>query len=137
MLNQSQSALNAYKEVGLQGATTDADPHALITMLLDGARERVISARRALEEKDIAKKGECIGKAVSIIDGLKLSLNRDANSSLADNLASLYDYMIERLTQANLRNDAAILTEVLGLLGEIKSAWDEIPSRLANERVSG
>lgn len=131
MLNSSQNALDAYKQVGLQGSTTDADPHTLITMLMNGARERLITARNAMERGDIALKGESIGKAVSIIDGLRASLDPNANQALADNLANLYEYMNTRLTQANLRNDVAGVTEVLGLLAEIKSAWDEIPSRLA------
>ena len=133
MLNSSQNALDAYKQVGLQGSTTDADPHTLITMLMDGAKERLITARNAMERGDIALKGESIGKAVSIIDALRASLDPKANQALAENLASLYEYMNTRLTQANLRNDASGVTEVLGLLSEIKSAWVEIPARLAGQ----
>jgi flagellar protein FliS len=41
-------------------------------------------------------------------------------------LAALYDYMAARLLHANLHNDQAALAEVGRLLGEIKTAWEEI-----------
>lgn len=39
----------------------------------------------------------------------------------------LYDYVLQRLTEANLHNDRAALDESLQLLGEIDSAWNAIP----------
>ena len=49
---------------------------------------------------------------------------------MAANLERLYDYMTRRLLEANAAKDADLLTEVMGLIKEIKLAWDEIPADL-------
>ena len=45
---------------------------------------------------------------------------------MAGNLDSLYAFMQQRLSQANLRNDPALLDEVTDLLREVKAGWDGI-----------
>jgi flagellar protein FliS len=45
--------------------------------------------------------------------------------------------MCTRLVHANLNNDAAALSEVGRLLGEIKSAWEEIADDPAAVSASG
>ena len=66
----------------------------------------------------------------SIIDGgLKASLDVKAGGALAERLASLYDYMLNRLLAANLRNDVTLVDEVSKLLGELRGAWAQIGQR--------
>ncbi len=75
----------------------------------------------------IADKGASISKAIDIIsNGLKASLDHDKGGEIAARLEALYDYMVTRLLQANLKNDLKALEEVSGLLEEIHSAWREI-----------
>ncbi len=57
---------------------------------------------------------------MSIIDGLRLSLDHSVDSSLSENLEGLYDYMNRRLLLANVKNDTEALDEVSGLLRELK-----------------
>ena len=45
---------------------------------------------------------------------------------MAANLDSLYAFMIQRLSIANLKNDSAILDEVAALLRDVKEGWDGI-----------
>jgi flagellar protein FliS len=45
---------------------------------------------------------------------------------IAGNLRSLYEYMLSRLTVANLKNDARIVAEVIELVRKVKSGWDQI-----------
>lgn len=112
----------AYRSESVQAAEY-ADPHTLVTMLLDGAIERIAQARGALERGITARKGERIGKAIAILDSLLASLDLEKGGEVAANLASLYDYMMRRLLHANLKNDAAALDEVQQLLREVKSGW--------------
>lgn len=117
----------AYAQVGVETGVSSASPHKLILMLFDGAIMALGSATRHIGEKNIAAKGQDISKAIDIIsNGLRVSLNLEAGGELADRLLALYDYMTVRLLHANLHNDLPAIEEVSRLLGELRSAWQEI-----------
>ena len=118
---------SAYTKVGVETGITEATPHKLILMLFDGAIVALASGRRHMEEKNLALKGADISKAISIIvNGLRASLDLEVGGELSERLYALYDYMAERLLHANLHNDLAAIEEVSHLLGELRSAWEEI-----------
>jgi len=113
-----------YQRVGVDSSVANADPHQLILMLFDGALEALRLARSHMEARRIADKGQALGKAISIVqDGLKASVDGDAGGQLAARLSSLYDYILMRLLQVNLRNDIKALDEVVRLLGDLRGAW--------------
>lgn len=127
----TQSAA-AYTKVGVETGVGNADPHALILMLFDGALLAINSAAIAMAKGEVATKGQNISKAIEIITyGLKASLDAEAGGQLADRLGALYDYMCERLLFANLHNSDAILSEVASLLRDLKDAWENIGSNAA------
>ena len=64
--------------------------------------------------------------AISIIGGLRDSLDHKADVDLTLNLDNLYEYMSRRLLQANVESSIAMLDEVYDLMMEIKIAWDAI-----------
>ena len=78
----------------------------------------------------MAKSGESIGKAIGIVDSLRVSLDSEQGGEIAHNLSALYDYLTRRLLEANATKAADMLEEVAGLLREIKVAWDQIPADL-------
>ena len=119
-------ALKLYNTVGVQTGIEDASPYRLIQMLLDGALGKISRAKSHMKQNEIEEKGVSIGMAISIIGGLRDSLDHKAGGDIAANLDNLYEYMTYRLTEANIRNSHEILDEVSGLLVEIKSAWDGI-----------
>ena len=124
MFGSRVDPINAYSKVGIGTAVSTANPHQLIVLLFEGARQAVVLARAGIESGDIPKKGAAITKAIDIIlNGLRASLNLEEGGDLAQNLYALYDYMARRLLHANLHNDQAALDEVLGLLTEIHGAW--------------
>jgi flagellar protein FliS len=124
------SAMNEYKNAGANAEVMDADPHRLIQMLMEGALDRIAIAKGAMQQKNPAVKGERISSAITIIEGLRHSLNKDAGGELAMNLDDLYEYMASRLMEANIKDDVEMLDEVADLIRKIKSGWDEIPQRL-------
>ena len=87
------------------------------------AVERITSARASIERGEIARKAKLLHSAVVLIAELRGSLDLKKGGDLAQNLSDLYDYMARRLIQANLASDPRAITEVLGLLGEIRGAW--------------
>lgn len=122
----AMAAMRQYQSVNTQAQAVDASPHRLIQMLMEGGLTRIAQARGAMERQQTAMKGELIGKAIGIIGGLREGLDLQQGGELAANLDSLYQYMVARLLEANVKNDAAPLDEVAGLLRNVKSGWDAI-----------
>lgn len=127
MVMQARQAASAYAHVGLQTGAMSANPHQLITMLFDGAHAALKKGQWAIAQNDLAAKGIALTKAIDIIErGLRGALDFDQGKEIAEQLDSLYDYMIRSLMRANLRNDAQLIADVDTLLGNISSAWKQI-----------
>ncbi|QFG28698.1 flagellar export chaperone FliS [Pseudomonas umsongensis] len=119
-------ALRQYQNVNSHAQTSEASPHRLVQMLMQGGLDRIAQAKGALERNDTAAKGLCIGKAVAIVGGLREGLDPEKSPTPLSDLDSLYDYMMRRLTEANIKSDPLILDEVSGLLSNLKEGWDAI-----------
>lgn len=140
MFAATRNPAKAYATVGVETGVAAANPHKLILMLFDGALLSLSSAASHMQKNNIAEKGAAISKAIDIIsNGLRASLDLKTGGELAERLYALYEYMGNRLLHANLNNDLAAIEEVSHLLGELRSAWEEIaqnPAAVSGNRVA-
>jgi len=127
--------LAAYRSTAVHSGVDAADPHRLIVMMMDGALERIATARGLMQHGGGAEKAQLLHRAVAIIDELRNCLDFKGGGTIATNLDSLYEYMCQRLMQANASNKPEWLDEVSRLLNEIRPAWLQMPQ--ANARVAG
>ncbi|CAI8763165.1 MULTISPECIES: flagellar export chaperone FliS [Pseudomonas] len=121
-------ALRQYQKVNSHAQISEATPHRLVQMLMEGGLDRMAQAKGALARGDIAEKGLMLGKAIDIIIGLNdgLDAQKSEDPAYIEQLSSLYAYMTNRLMQANIDNDPAIIDEVAQLLITVKTGWDAI-----------
>ena len=126
------SNLAAYQSAAAHGGVAAADPHRLIVMLMDGALERITTARGCMERGETVERAKLLNRAVSIIGELRASLDMKAGGQIATNLAELYDYMCRRLLKATTESRVEMLDEVTKLLHEIRGAWIAIPAEARN-----
>jgi flagellar protein FliS len=119
--------LSSYRSVASIGSLAEADSHEVITVMLGSVLSRIAQARGCIERGETAGKGEQIGKALGVVEGLMLSLDAERGGEIAGNLERLYDYISRSLLRANLDDDIALLDEVSTLVREIKSGWEAIP----------
>lgn len=118
---------NAYAKVGIETGVISASPHKLIVMLYDGAIVALNNAVQHMKNSDIPAKGHSISKAIAIIEnGLRASLDKKAGGEIAESLDALYEYMSNRLLQANMSNQPEGLVEVQNLLRDLKFSWEAI-----------
>jgi len=117
------SKLAAYQSAAAHGGVAASDPHRLIVMLMDGAMERIVTARGCMQRNETSEKARLINRAVSIIGELRNSLDLRSGGQIAANLAELYEYMCRRLLRATTENRVEMLDEVGALLQEIRGAW--------------
>ncbi len=134
MSHFASAAVNQYQKTN-NSAIAFSDPHVLIVRMLDGAIERIYQAKGAMLQKNPGEKGRLIGKAIGIIGGLDGCLNRDLENELVHNLAALYEYINMCLLDASARNDVGKLDEAVKLIGDIRSAWTQIPNEVKQQHA--
>jgi flagellar protein FliS len=118
--------IKAYKAVGIKDDLAVADPHRVIQLLMQGALENLAKAKGCIERKDFAGKSSTLSKGMTIISSLQSSLDMEAGAEISENLASLYEFMVNHLILASRENSIEKISEVMELLLTIKSAWDQI-----------
>ncbi len=132
----SRNAMAQYRSVHSRGAVIEASPTRLIQLALEQILTQLSVARGCMERiragrqtHDVIDKGTAVAKVNGLLGELAGSLDLERGEAVAQNLLSLYSYMMTRLTLANLNNDAAIIDEIAGLVREIKTGWDEVVSQ--------
>ncbi len=117
-----ETRTNQYLETKIQTAT----PEALVGMLYDGAVRFLKQAANGLGEEDWRKAHTNIVRAQSIVSELNVSLDKTKGGEIANNLSQIYDYVNSRLIEANIKKDSQLISECIGLLSDLGSAWNEI-----------
>lgn len=121
-----RNASAIYQQNSVRGLVEGADPHKLVSMLLDGAIDQIVKARGHLIHQDVAAKGRSIANAVAIVGALRNSLDHKVDRTLCQRLDSLYEYVTHRLLFAQLNDDHAALDEVAALLAPIRDGWQAV-----------
>jgi len=111
----------AYKKT----AVSTASKEQILLMLYQAAIKNCKKAIEAIEQKQIAKKGEHIGKLQDIVIELNNSLDFEVGGEIAKELSALYDYMLFSSTQANIKIDAEPLHGCLNVLNTLYEGWSE------------
>jgi len=107
-----------------QKSTFDtSDKVRIISLLFDGGINFIKLGRVKMGDRDIAGKGLYIGKATAIVGELTSSLNMEAGGEIARNLRRLYDFVLDRLLKANLKNDVVALDEAEKVLQTLREGW--------------
>ena len=120
---------NKYK----QTSVTTANRGQVLLMLYESAIKHTKVAIEAVQAKQLAKKGESILKIQDIINELALTLNHDVGGNISKDLERLYNYMIEQITVANIKNEAKPLEVVLKLLETLYDGWKGAVSTIARQ----
>ena len=98
----------------------------LIVMLYDGAIRFLKLAIMEMEKNNFEAKGRYINKALDIIAELNVVLDMDTGGEIAGNLRQLYNFMSNRLSEANIKCDPELVRDVIKLLEELNSGWKAI-----------
>lgn len=125
-----------YQKEALKTRVAGADRYEIIQMLMAGAVEKLVLAKVSIEKKHLEAKAEHLSKASAIIEALRGSLDFEVGGEVTENLFALYSYMLDRLIDASIKNDASLVEEVSNLLKEIKSAWDAIPADIRHKTIA-
>lgn len=121
--------LGAYKKTSVETASKEQ----ILLMLYQAAIKNCKKGMEAIEQKNIAKKGEYIGKMQDIIVELSNSLDFEVGGEVAKELASLYDYLLYSSTQANIKIDKSHLEGCLKVLNTLYDGWTEAVKQIKTQ----
>ena len=124
--------LGAYKKTSVNTASKEQ----ILLMLYQAAIKNCKKAIEAVEARDIPKKGEFIGKFQDIVIELNNSLDFEVGGEVAEELSSLYDYMLHSSTQANIKIDKEPLEGCLGVLNTLYEGWSAAIKQLRKENAT-
>lgn len=115
---QAQQA--AYK----QNAMKTVSPGELTLMLYNGCLKFLKKAEKAIIEENIQERSVNILKAQDIIRELMVTLKTD--NEVGKNMLAMYDYILNLLIEANIKNDPNSLKEAEQFVIEFRDTWKEV-----------
>ncbi|RKQ35572.1 flagellar export chaperone FliS [Oceanobacillus halophilus] len=105
-------------------AVNTASGGELTLMLYNGCMKFIKQAMKDMENNDYEAKNTNIQKAQNIIQELMITL--DQKIEISKQILPLYEYLHFQLKEANIKNDKAILEEVLGFVTEFRDTWKQV-----------
>lgn len=106
-----------------------ASPAKLVALLYERAIGSLKAVVRAIEADDIEGRWKANKKAIDIVSHLLMTLDIERGGNIATNLDQLYRFMLTRLTQIDIRNDASIARDVIGLLEPLHESWKQLAAQ--------
>lgn len=129
MANPARAYLATQVETTTQGE--------LLLMLYEAAIKFLKRAKVEMANKDYAKKGIYISKAMAIIHELAESLNKEKGGDITPKLSQLYMFCTSHLTKANIRMDQKKIDDVIKILDGLRSAYAQIVPEFENRAATG
>jgi len=103
-----------------------ATPLQLIHLAYEGILDAIRDARAHLASGRIPERSRSVSKALALLNELDGSLDHQRGGDLSLQLARLYEYMRQRLCEANFKQIDEPLAEVFGLVETIAASWREL-----------
>src|SRR5206468_10782182 len=113
----------------LDAQTSRASPVELVLLLTDGLLDELARARAHIVGKRYEQRAASINKCVDIINGLSSSLDTDSGGPVVANLANLYEFCATRLHGAGIKQDPAMIDEVVKIMTTIRQGWAGVQAR--------
>ena len=118
-----------------QGQVVSADPVRIVVLLYEGAIRFIGQAKEKFS--DPAARGYALGRAHRIVSELLAALDYENGGEIATNLDSLYHYLLDEITRANVENTPAHLDSLCQVLRELLSGWTSIEQSARSARSTG
>ncbi len=128
--------LQIYRQQQVQHEIEQASPVRLVVMLYDKTVSLLRQSVLHIDRNNVKAKGEALNRVVEIIGELQAVLNREEGGVVAQNLDSMYEFMIRSVTLANLNNDPQPLGSVLKMLEELRQGWQELDQMTQDGKVA-
>ena len=101
-----------------------ASKEQLLLMLVEGAVKFCKIGRQAIVDKDVKKAHDALVRTQDIFTELMISLDKTAGE-WAVQMFNVYEFIKEKLVEANMKKNVEIIDEILPLIEDINDTWKE------------
>jgi len=120
-----------------QGYQVDgSSPLGLVLLSYEALYKSLGRVRRAIEAGDLAAEADHTGRAMEAIIELASSLDMEKGGEVADSLASLYAYMMKRLSKGMCSCSTEAVDEVIRLVQTLREGWQQLDRQQQNAVIS-
>ena len=109
----------------------------LVVMLYQGAVRFIRLGIEAMEREDPQTAHANVVRAQDILVELRGSLNHEDGGQIAGQLSNVYDYCFRRLVTANVKKDPEAAREVVGIMRDLGTAWQQIATQQRHAHATG
>ena len=99
-------------------------PQEITSLLYEACLMSLEEAIENIHKKDFVRANHKMQKGNNILQRLGAGLNYEAGI-VSDQLDMLYNYMADKLIEANFKKDPSMIKEVISILSVISQAWNE------------
>lgn len=110
---------------------TRARPTEIVVMLYNEAILSLTAAIKAMQQNDIEERCNRVNVVTEIVGTLHMSLDMEEGGDIADQLGSLYRFVLAQLIRINIHSDAEGAAKIIDLLKPLRDAWQEVDQRMA------
>jgi len=126
MAPKYRNGIHVYKSVESETTAHGGKGAELIVLLYDGVIESLAAARGHLERKDFRKAGSCFTRAMTIISGLRETLDFEAGAPVAQDLLKFYNAITTQVIHAQTQRDLALLDKCIDWVRSVREAWNDL-----------
>jgi flagellar protein FliS len=116
--------IEQYRRTQVSGMTQKE----MILMLYNGAIRFLTEAKGAIGEQRYDRSCSKLDRARKVVLHLYSTLNMEAGQ-LANDLASLYSFVVEQICVANAMRETGPIDSCINILGTVKEAWEQLPDQ--------
>ncbi len=112
----------SYRRAAIENASSVGLIVILYDLLVDDLRQAI----REIENKNVDGRSKALKHAFLVLQQLEGSLDFENGGEAAKNLSKFYAVMRARIFEAQLKVSAPILTEQIGLVLDVRKAWEQV-----------
>ena len=129
MAPRYKNGVHAYKAVETETTAHGGKGVELIVLLYDGVAESLAAARGYVERKEFKQAGDCFTRAMTIISGLRETVDFENGSPVANDLLKFYNALTSQVIHEQIQRDVVLLDKCIDWVKSVREAWEELVCR--------
>jgi len=129
----SSLALKAYRTAEVDARCADSDKRELVVMMYDGAIDAIKLAVAHAEREERKAVNTAVSRAMTIIAGLRETLDLERGGSVAQHLNDFYQFLTRKLMRSGASASVQGLADCQDLLSQVREAWAAISPAAAGQ----